>query len=706
MLFNYTKKIALFSLGFVLLVSLPAAGQNYLPGPSPSLTNIRQQRPYQAPPRTYQAQAPYQTPHQTPHQTPSQTYQSYQEAMQKASLQAHQTRVYVSPQFQVAQLPGAGGTIPPVVNPLGPTLTPQIPTLNPQPSGQKNTTSNEFQPKPSQPATIRPSNIKPVTPLTAKNPTSSFSLPNKTVIRKLQNASEKMEMIVNTSRIITLDKPIPQAQVNNPKLLTLTPLSPKQIQMSAKKPGVTQVNIWSDDGQIYTIDILVIGDAQDLRAMLQTNFPSSSLKVVPVGQGGEGGGSVFISGYVDQPENVTQVTQIAEQYYPKVINNVTVSGVQQVLLHTKVMEVSRTKLRTLGIDLAQISGNNLIQSSVSGLIGGVTAAEVKFDPLTGWVTPTPPAVLTKGNPTLQVNVVNGDNAFFGVLEALREDQLVKILAEPTLVAVNGQPAFFLVGGEVPVPVPQSLGTISIQFKPYGTQLSFVPLVLGDGRIRMEVKPRVSELDRSTALFLDGYYVYGFRSREVQTTVEMEAGQTLAIAGLINERIEAERRGLPWISDIPVLGAFFRRVTEKNNEIEMLVLVTPELVEAMDPEEVPDGGPGKNSCKPTDFQLYWKGHLETDCSDTGCGRCRNMQNNCMENGYVTNTPSPGRETGIRETQPMRRVPLQSAEMIPQANPTSKRGASAHYSRQNRYTPQNQIREASRAALPGFQGQLGY
>lgn len=277
MLFNYTKKIALFSLGFVFLMSLPAAGQNHLPGPSPSLTNIRQRMPYQAPPRTYQAQAPYQyqTPSQTyqaqaPYQTPSQTYQSYQQATHKASLQARQaTRVYVPPQFQVAQLPGAGGTVPPVVNPLGPTFTPQIPTLNPQASGQKKPTANEFQPKPSQPAIIRPSNVKPVVPLAAGNPNPSFSLPNKTIIRKLQNASEKMEMIVNTSQIITLDKPIPQAQVNNPELLTLTPLSPKQIQMSAKKPGVTQVNIWSNDGQIYTIDILVVGDAQELHVVLR-----------------------------------------------------------------------------------------------------------------------------------------------------------------------------------------------------------------------------------------------------------------------------------------------------------------------------------------------------------------------------------------------------------------------------------------------------
>ncbi|MGD9126182.1 MAG: pilus assembly protein N-terminal domain-containing protein, partial [Planctomycetia bacterium] len=578
---------------------------------------------YQAPSTQYQRQpARYQPP----------TVATYQ--MQPAPYR--QPGTYVPAKYRIAQLPDANTPN----NSDGPNI---IGPATPQPS--TNAIPKAFQPKLSQPAVVRPTETAPV-PVANPNPAVPFN-PNREIIRKLQNASEKMEMVVNTSRIVTLDQTIPQAQVNNPEVLTLTPLSPKQIQMSAKKPGVTQVNIWSNDGKIYSIDVLVVGDAQELRGVLQRQFPSSSLQVVPVGIGGEGSGSVYISGYVDRPEDITQVTQIAEQYYPKVINNVTVSGVQQVLLHAKVMEVSRTKLRTLGIDWAQISGYNLIASSASGLLGGVAAASVDYDPTTGWVTSSPPMVTTSGDPTLQFNVVDGDNALFGILEALREDQLAKVLAEPTLVTINGQPASFIVGGEVPVPVPQSLGTISIDYKKYGTQLNFVPLVLGNGRIRMEVKPRVSELDRSTALFLDGFYVYGFRSREVKTSVEMNAGQTLAIAGLINERTESERRGVPWVSDVPVLGALFRRTTEKNNEIEMLVFVTPELVEAMDPEEVPAGGPGLNSCSPNDFKLHLKGHIEAECCDNGCGLCGSC-NRCSYNGpqgcqgmvtYPTGTGQP-------------------------------------------------------------------
>ena len=187
--------------------------------------------------------------------------------------------------------------------------------------------------------------------LSATGPTAlAQTAPRPSIVRKLQSTSERMEMTVNTSRILSLDQKIPQAQVNNPEILHLTPLSPNQIQVSAKKPGVTQVNLWTEGKQIYTVDVIVRGDARELGETLKSQFPSASLQVVPVAN------SVMISGYVDQPEHVNHIIRIAEEYYPKVINNITVSGVQQVLLHVRVMEVSRTKLRSPGIRLRQADG--------------------------------------------------------------------------------------------------------------------------------------------------------------------------------------------------------------------------------------------------------------------------------------------------------------------------------------------------------------
>jgi pilus assembly protein CpaC len=433
------------------------------------------------------------------------------------------------------------------------------------------------------------------------------------IIHRVQAASERLEMVVNTSRILTTEQKIPQAQVNNPTVVGLTPLSPTEIQVSAKSAGVTQINLWDERNRITTIDVIVYGDAQELAMLLKSQFPASSLKVVPVGNG------VLISGYVDQPEQVDLIVRIAEEYYPKVINAITVGGVQQVLLHVKVMEVSRTKLRTLGFDFAKITGHNVVASGVSGLLRSVS-------------TPAGTTFASTGGHTFAFNVVDGSTAFFGLLDALRQDNLAKVLSEPTLVTVSGRPAYFNVGGEIPVPVPQSLGTISIEYKRYGTQLDFVPIVLGNGAIRLEVRPRVSELDPSRGVTINSTTVPGLRTREAETGVEMRAGQTLAIAGLVQTRTEAINRGLPWVSEVPYLGAPFRRVSEQTNEIELLILVTPELVEAMDAHEVPPCGPGLMTRSPNDWELYWRGHLEMP---VGCPACASGApcESCGEGGAI-------------------------------------------------------------------------
>jgi pilus assembly protein CpaC len=454
------------------------------------------------------------------------------------------------------------------------------------------------------------------------------------IIHKVRAASERLEMTVNSSRILSTEQKIPQAQVNNPDILDLTPLSPTEIQVSAKSTGVTQINLWDDQQNVTTIDVIVFADARELEYLLKSQFPQAALRVVPVANG------VLISGYVDRPEHVGLISRIAEEYYPKVINNISVGGVQQVLLHVKVMEVSRTKLRDLGFDWVKLTGGNVVASGISGLLqaaGGVS---------------TGPA--TSGTQTFQFNIVNGSAAFFGLLEALRQDNLAKILAEPTLVTVSGRPASFNVGGEIPVPVPQSLGTISIEYKKYGTQLDFVPIVLGNGQIRLEVRPRVSEIDPSRSVTIASTTVPGLRSREVETGVEMKAGQTLAIAGLVQVRTEALNRGLPWISEVPYLGVPFRRVHEETNEIELLILVTPELVEAMDANQVPPCGPGTMTTSPDDCELFLKGHIEVpNCcpGGQGCQQCQPggaMPGSLMPMGGPGMILGPGQE--LEEPRP--------------------------------------------------------
>jgi pilus assembly protein CpaC len=345
------------------------------------------------------------------------------------------------------------------------------------------------------------------------------------------------------------------------------------------------------------VDVIVYGDVKELEMALKMQFPHSSVRVFRYSN------SLVLTGFVDRPDYVSRIVRLAEDYSPKVINNITVGGVQQILLHVKVMEVSRTKLRTLGFDFASFSGSGSFISSISGLISSINGS----------------TVTTTGGETIAFSIVDDSSAFFGFLEALRQYDLMKIMAEPTLVTVSGRPASFNVGGEFPILVPQSLGTVSIEYKKFGTQVDFVPIVLGNGNIRLEVRPRVSEIDNTRSVTINDTDVPGLRVREVDTGVEMRAGQTLALAGLIQNRLEAQNKGIPILADLPWLGAGFRRVTEQNNEIELLILVRPEFASALDPHEVPPGGPGLDTTSPNDCELYFRGYVEVPrCCDNRGG----------------------------------------------------------------------------------------
>jgi pilus assembly protein CpaC len=279
------------------------------------------------------------------------------------------------------------------------------------------------------------------------------------LVRKISGLSEKLELTTNTSRILTLDKNIPRVQVNNPELLAVTPLSATQIQISAKKAGVTQVNLWDEEGNIHTVDVMVYGDSRELSAALQTQFPHSSIKVYRYSE------SLVLTGFVDRPDHVGPIMRLAEDYAPKVINNINVGGVQQILLKVKVMEVNRTKLRRAGVDWSYFASSGVgTVSSVSGLISEVSQLTRSADAITPNVEGGPGVVNNLGS--FQFGIIDGRDVFFGFLDFLQQRDIAKTLAEPNLVAVSGRPAQFNVGGEVPILIPQSLGTTSIEFKPF------------------------------------------------------------------------------------------------------------------------------------------------------------------------------------------------------------------------------------------------
>jgi pilus assembly protein CpaC len=538
------------------------------------------------------------------------------------------------------------------------------------------------------------------------------------VVQHITAANTRVEMTVNGSRILKLDAPIPRAQVGNPELLAFTVLSENEVQIHAKKSGITTVNLWNDKDEVYTVDVIITGDVRELAGLLKAQFPTASIKLYPTQAS-----TLVIYGYVDRPDYVNTVMQIAEDYYPKVINNMIVGGSQQVLLHVKVMEVSRTQLKAFGFDFAAFSGDSFGASTVAGLI-------TKADPVAGLFRGGA-SFTTSGAETLQFGIVNDPSGFVGILEALKRENLLKVLAEPNLVTVSGRPASYLVGGEMPYPQPTGFGNISINFKPFGTQVDFVPIVLGNGGVRLEVRPQVSELDPTLSITVAGTSVPGFRERMVDTGVEMKFGQTLAIAGLLQQRLENNKRGIPYLMDMPYIGAAFGRVESRINEVELLILVRPELVEAMDPDQVPNCAPGLNSQAPDDCGLYWKRYIETPVQPygpQGHGPGQDGPDPAMYENYnygrqpeqVVPTPAPA-----GEEIPSARVPARSRGAVvvsdrPQAQPTPATSRRPVYAQQSTatakpsssYNPSNPPGRKTSAQTnpgsdtPGFIGPIGY
>ena len=406
------------------------------------------------------------------------------------------------------------------------------------------------------------------------------------IVYKVQGTNERLEMVINSSRILTMDQKVPQVQASNPDLVELTPLSATQIQLLAKKAGVTQVNLWDEDQKIHTIEVVIYPDARELTMLLQSQFPTTALRSRADRKQRDSVGTRR------RPESNQPHCGDCRGLLPKVINNITIAGVQQVLLKVKVMEVSRTKLRQVGFDFRVQSGQSFFQTAISQILG-TNAGPFSAAGTSSALTPTPSMVATASSDALHLSfgIVNQNSAFLGFLDALEQQELATILAEPNLTAYSGRPASFSSGGQFPVPVPQSLGTISVQWKTYGTQVDFVPIVLGGGAIRLEVFPRVTEIDETHAAIINGQTVPALKIREANTGVEMRAGQTLAIAGLIQNRRDYTKRAIPWLGEIPYLGALFRNETGQDEEIELLIMVTPELVEALDPCDVPPGAPG-------------------------------------------------------------------------------------------------------------------
>ncbi|HUG19936.1 MAG TPA: pilus assembly protein N-terminal domain-containing protein [Planctomycetaceae bacterium] len=398
-------------------------------------------------------------------------------------------------------------------------------------------------------------------------------------IFKVNKKQANLRMVEKFAKILETDARILQVDGFDSEVLNVTPLSPNQLRVQANKPGVSSMLIVDENKNIYNLDIFVMGDVRHLQAYIEQLFPYSSVEAVAIED------SVVLRGFVAQPEHITEISDIAEQFYGRVLNQMKVGGVQQVMMRVKVMEVQRTKMRKFGFNFTRVNSGGDTLSVTPGAVGA--------------------------DPTIMFNIISSNGAsFLGLLEALKDEGMLEIKAEPILVTTNGRPASLLNGGEVPVIVPQSLGTVSIEYKDYGVTLQAVPIILGNGRLRLELEPSVSEIDQANSTVTDtGVNVPAFVTRKVNTQVEMKFGQSLMIAGLISKQNRALATKIPLFGEIPWIGALFSYKEFEEVESELIVMVTPEYVGPLDASEVSPIELGDVSDAPTDRELFFDNMIE-------------------------------------------------------------------------------------------------
>jgi pilus assembly protein CpaC len=300
---------------------------------------------------------------------------------------------------------------------------------------------------------------------------------------------------------------------------------------------------------------------------------------------------------------------------PQIINMLRVPGPQQVLLKVRVAELNRTAMREIGADLIGLDAKNRWLLGTNPGNGNVLATGIKgIDPAGLLISPDPLRTFFATGTDTTVFGIFEKAGFEFLLNALRRNALIKILAEPNLIAMNGQTANFLAGGEFPIPVPQVTGgvasSVTVVFKEFGVRLAFTPFIQDDETIRLTVDPEVSTIDRAlgTTLVTGGQPVPGLDTRKAHTTVELHQGQTLAIAGLLQLTLEGTTTRIPGLGDLPILGPFFSNSTNDRMEKELIILVTPYLAEAMHPEQVPPT-PGDEVNEPNDLEFYLLNRIE-------------------------------------------------------------------------------------------------
>ena len=433
--------------------------------------------------------------------------------------------------------------------------------------------------------------------------------PDDPMIDSVQSRTERTEQLIvarNSSAVITLKQKVDGVEVSDPNIADVVLTSPTRVIITGKAFGTTQLVLRVGDQQ-RTIAISVELDLRHLQAMIKSIAPTADVHLRSIN------GVVVLMGSVPDADTAERLAELATLAQGgEVKNQLSVAGVQQTMLRVVVAEVNKTALRTLGVNWAmggsEWSRDFFFANNLNQLNATTFASSGLPNVRTGQLTYGLGAVGNGSGSNVTFGFPRGEFQMF--MNALRENQLARILAEPNLVAISGQTATFLAGGEVPIPVTQGgavAGSITIEYKEFGVRLGFTPTVLAGQIIRLHVMSEVSDAVPGTSLS-GGLPLFTFTTRRVESTIECGNGQTFALAGLLREQVRSVADKLPALGDLPVLGALFSSVRYQKDDTELVVLVTPQLVEPLEPHQVAPP-PGALMRDPSDYELFALGQLE-------------------------------------------------------------------------------------------------
>jgi pilus assembly protein CpaC len=449
-------------------------------------------------------------------------------------------------------------------------------------------------------------------------------------------AERTVAVTVGSSSYLRMGKAISRVAVGDAQIAQVTAFDPDQLLISGLRPGRTTATVWVG-GEAKVVAIDVAWPIDDMRTALRRALPTAEdLDVAHAGR------ALILSGKVASADDVERAERIVggiaagvfDGGEPTLVNALTVAGAQQVQLEVSFAEVSRSSLREIGFNFWS---KDRYASKGTGYAGGLTA------PGTGLTGLSPElggaadignlnhessgfdatgAPLGKSVPLVQGPISNafgfvfsstlGGFPFSAALSLLSSKGYARTLAEPTLVAMSGKSASFLAGGEFPVPLPQSLGQIGVEYRKFGIQLVFTPVVSGDD-ITLDLGVTVSDIDPSLGIRLASTQVPGLRERHSETTVRLVDGQSFVIAGLISDEVRSTIDKVPLFGDLPILGALFRSSSYRRQETELLVVVTAHLVQPLDEKPALPGE--KTTADPGDVELFLLGRTESVAADS-------------------------------------------------------------------------------------------